>query len=462
MSMEKQICGDCVSDDYLKIIISQSTKAATACEYCEKVKPTIDMWALTEMVNDVIANFYESTNSDENYIWDSEPEGDSLDDVLHQIVGLPDQAVEDLTELLSEMWFDRDTFDHQYGEDPHFVEKTRFEQPLSEAWRRMEQSLKHEARFVNPTVHEVLENVFGPVLDDRTYDDKPVIVEVGPGCEIDHLYRARVFQTEKAMVAALSHPQRHIGPPPEGEGAAGRMNAKGVSVFYGATDKKIALNEVRPPVGSRAVMGNFRITRKLRLLDVKQLGIVVVPPGKSLFAPSTANQIIRSDFLGTLTDRIVMPVMPELEDQSYLITQAIADFLATHPRLNLDGIIFPSAQHVLTLQKIPGRNVILFNKASRVLDADAKYADRTKVNLWDIDEDGARFDPEIWTEVEETPKLSRYLHLLIPEWKVTALELDLKDLEIFDIKSVAYNSVSHGVKHTVQSKKESKVSRREV
>lgn len=39
-----------------------------------------------------------------------------------------------------------------------------------------------------------------------------------------------------------------------------------------------------------------------------------------------------------------MPVVPELEETNYLLTQAIADYLSTFERCELDGILFTSAQ----------------------------------------------------------------------------------------------------------------------
>jgi hypothetical protein len=57
-----------------------------------------------------------------------------------------------------------------------------------------------------------------------------------------------------------------------------------------------------------------------------------------------------------------MPVMPGDESLEYLITQAIADFLASDAENPIDGIIYPSVQ-------VQGKsnNIVLFNKASRVL-----------------------------------------------------------------------------------------------
>lgn len=451
MPSDKRICGACVSDEYLKAEIARSPTVDQPCDYCNTVCPTIDMWSLAERCDSVIESFYEvSSLTNAVIIYDRDPEGEELSEILDRLICPPQQAIDDLVELLAEIWFDHSSNEHQYGEEPWFVEKSNLSEPLSVAWNKMEQSLKHEVRYVNPTASSMLESVFGTVRDDRTRDKYPVIVELGPDCHIDTLYRARVFQSLAAMEAALSHPERHIGPPPSGVGAAGRMNAKGVSVFYGSTEKEISISEVRPPVGCHVVVGAFKLIRKLRLLDLHQLGSIMLKPTSSPFDPATAIEASRRDFLETLTQKMVMPVMPELEEQGYLITQAIADFLSTHPKLELDGILFPSAQNTMAAQKTSSRNVILFKKASSVLKVEAHFGGAS-VNLWKYDEDypSGRFDPEIRTKDTQNDGAGD-----APIWFGSdpishALELDRNSLEIHEIKGVEYNHFGHEVKCTV-------------
>jgi RES domain len=69
----------------------------------------------------------------------------------------------------------------------------------------------------------------------------------GPGTDFHMLYRARVFQSDDKLEAALRGPDVHLGPPPARSAEAGRMNARGVAVFCGANNQKAAIAEVRPP-----------------------------------------------------------------------------------------------------------------------------------------------------------------------------------------------------------------------
>jgi hypothetical protein len=136
------------------------------------------------------------------------------------------------------------------------------------------------------------------------------------------------------------------------------MNARGITVFYGAEAPHVAIAEVRPPVGSRVAVAKFSIIRPLRLLDLTALSNV--HDAGSIFDPTLKDRLERVAFLQSLGHRISRPVMPNDQDLDYLATQAIADFLATENEPQLDGIIFTSAQCQ------GGRNVVLFHNAARV------------------------------------------------------------------------------------------------
>lgn len=227
-----------------------------------------------------------------------------------------------------------------------------------EEWQSFEESLKTEARFFSSTAVSTLGATLGAVDQLKTHDDRPLVCDADPGTVLDHLYRARVFQSDKALEEALCYPDRHLGTPSPSAACAGRMNAHGVSVFYGATEAETAISEVRPPVGSKVAVGKFDLIRPVRLLDLTVIGDV--HDDESIFNPSLKGRLDRIAFLRTLGQRITKPVMPDDEAFDYLATQAVADFLATMNEPRLDGIVFSSAQSRV------GRNVVLFHHAARV------------------------------------------------------------------------------------------------
>jgi hypothetical protein len=459
--MDQRICANHVSEPHLKAIIDASNTTEAECDYCDRVAPTVSAWELAQQFDTMFERYFVSTSGGRDEHWneldEDESEGESVLDVLERVAGLTGEEAEDVAEQLGEMWFDRDTMESRHGDDPHFVQIDKFDEPLSRAWSEMERSLKYEARFNNPTVHRMLETVFGPILDDRIRGSEGVVIEIKPGDSLSTFYRARPFPSLDELQSALQTPERSLGPPPPGIGRAGRMNAKGVPVFYGALDPSVAIAEVRPPVGSHVVLAQFTVARPLRLLDIQN--VILIDGVGSLFDPATYDRFTRRDFLKTLVRRIVRPIMPEHEDEDYLITQAVADFLSTHEQLNLDGILFASAQldPRTRLQK-DGRNIVLFNKSSEIEsqnDEGGPFAEwETHFNLWDYDDDQVKLDPVLTTasvkpEVNLPRGMRKEKRLFGP-----ALNLDRDTIQIHRVQGVSFKTTTINIAHQRLAKRD--------
>ena len=438
MSELNRICAACIKEPYLGSIIA-STGTAAECDYCKNTEPTLVVEDLIDRCERVIETYYEPTSLEDSVvIYGRAPTGDSLRDILEELIGADEAVLDALTESLIDRWFDWESQQHKYGDDPHFREISGVVSNLGIEWRKMEASLRSEARIVNPKVNSILEKIFGPLLNYRTTSGNGVIVDAGPHTELPKLYRARVFQSLGDLEKALSHPAREVGPPPSDVARAGRMNAHGVSVLYGASTPEIAVAEVRPPVGSHVLVGGFNITRKLKVLELDKLEELVLDPDTSLFDPNTEEAVSRNSFLRTLSSRMVMPVMPEHEDNGYLITQAIADFLATHPSLNLDGIVFRSVQYQEKGAQ-QGRNVVLFNKASRVASSGSEEIPTSRVQLFETDDDGDHWHPEIDVlHPDDRPELRH--RSTVTDERATTLEIDFDDLEIRQVKGISFST----------------------
>ncbi len=219
----------------------------------------------------------------------------------------------------------------EFANDSYYEERGADDIELRHEWRYFEHSLKTESRFFNKHAEGVLASLFEGLPEHETFEGKRVVTEVGPGQEITSVYRARVFQSESPLKEALERPDQGLGPPPEAVATGGRMNARGISVFYGALDVEVALAEIRPPVGSRVMLGKFELARPLKVLDVEALRSVLVKG--SVFDGGHIHKLERAKFLGRLSDRITRPVMPNDEPSDYLVTQAIADYLASQRRV---------------------------------------------------------------------------------------------------------------------------------
>lgn len=275
---------------------------------------------------------------------------------------ISEEIAQDVQAILSYRHFDFEEaimgMEAEFSDDAHYEEIVPRDEHWQQEWDSFEKQIKTEARFFSRTAAAHLGELFDRIDEMRTEDGRSLVETIGPATNITHLYRGRVFQSEEPLQKAMKRPDLELSAPPAWAAASGRMNAKGISVFYGATAPEVALAEVRPPVGSWVALLRFEIIRPLRLLDLAALGNVL--ERGSIFDPDYAYRLGRMMFLRTLSGRMSRPVMPDDQEMEYLPTQAIADYLSTGGQASLDGILFPSVQVGGN-----GVNAVLFHKASR-------------------------------------------------------------------------------------------------
>lgn len=407
----KKLCHACVGEAYLSGEIAREGKRAK-CSYCSKTRRCYRVGDVAEHVQLAFEQHYVRTSdqptswqytlmSDRESSYDWSRDGEPVTDAIATAAEIPQEAAEDIQQLLEA---EHDDFDAaamgeetEFSGDSYYEEKGTSDRVWQEEWRNFENSLKTEARFFSRTAARHLASIFNGIDDLRTRDGHPLLVDAGPGTAFHSVYRARAFQSDGKLEEALCRPDTHLGSPPASVAAAGRMNARGISVFYGANDPRVAIAEVRPPVGSRVAVARFEIVRPVRLLDLTALTAVSVTG--SIFDPDHAGRMERAMFLRTLTERITRPVMPDDEHFEYLATQAIADFLATEASVPIDGIIYPSVQAAGDVL-----NVVLFHKAARVEALALPKGTEIKARTGHMEEEGWEDDYEVIEEVPPAPE----------------------------------------------------------
>ena len=180
---------------------------------------------------------------------------------------MPENAAEDIQVILNEEHEDFDSAaageETEFCSDSYYEEKGASDQAWQQDWREFERSLKTEARFFSRTAAAHLVSVFQGIEEMSATDGRPLVIGAGPGTLLNAIYRARVFQSDERLEAALCEPDRQLGSPPPSLSGAGRMNARGISVFYGTNEPRVAIAEVRPPVGSQVAVARFEIVRLL-------------------------------------------------------------------------------------------------------------------------------------------------------------------------------------------------------
>ena len=403
----KRICHQCVGDSYLSALIVKDGIVGV-CSYCaDHEEACILVEDLADHVEGAFDRHYQRTSDqpdmyesmmlrdrESDYDWDRH--GEPVIEAIEQAAGVEEGVAQDVLAILSDRHGDWEAA--QMGEECEFDPDSYYEwkrpssSEIAAEWYGLERSLKLQSRYFNPQAESLMKRLFDDLEKLATHDGRSVVVEAGPDKKIKLFNRARAFHHSHELDEAMIRPDLHLGPPPPNRAKAGRMNAHGIAVFYGADDRDVALAEVRPPVGSRALVGEFELLRTVRLLDVSALEAVYF--AGSVFDPAYADQRSLARFLGRLSDRITIPVMPDDEPTEYLITQMIADYLARRPVPGLDGILFKSVQR-------PGdkRNVVLFHHASRVEAIELLEDVEVSVRQFQSSDDGPEPDYTVFEEV---------------------------------------------------------------
>lgn len=446
---QRRICANCVSESFLRAEINR-TGEINDCFYCDDNGPTFSIEEIANRVDRAFEQHYERTLTEPDgfeyamlreSIEGWERPGEEVMYVIAAAIGIDEGPAEDIRCFLEDRHFDK--YRIEAGEEGPFDSSAQYEEKSPDAdsfmreWLNFEKGIKTQARFFNSAGQSILRTIFQGLEELRTQEGQSVIVPVGPNNIITTLDRARVFQSRSKLEEALKYPDREIGPPPSPAAAAGRMNARGISVFYGAKNKKAAVAEVRPPVGSWVVTGRFEIIRQLRLLDVAALELITEKG--SIFDPGYLRRLERAKFFAILGARITRPVLPDDEPFEYLATQAIADFLSTE--MHLDGLIYDSAQ-----VRTKSVNVVLFHHASGVEKISTTEGTTVRVFSPIDTEDGDETNYTVW--VKPPPEYGSTNNgnqdLAIDWWTVPeetnsfppALRLDLESLTVHHISAV--------------------------
>ncbi len=458
----KKICCQCVREPYLREEIRSSGRRRK-CTYCGHTRKSYLIGEIAERIDLVFEEYFIRTptepnawesamlaDDESNYSWYRE--GEPVVDAIMNAAEIPESAARDIQEILEAQHSDYEAAhsgeETEYDADSHYAERGASDTAWQHDWQQFERMLKAEARYFNRAAERHLAEVFVGIADMKTHDGRPVVRDVGPGTDMSTVYRARVFQSDDRLEEALMRPDKHIGSPPSGVARAGRMNAHGVSVFYGATDPRVARAEVRPPVGSQVVVARFEILRPLRLLDLTALS--AVHPTGSIFDPTLAGRLERAMFLRSLSQRIIRPVMPDDEAFEYIATQAVADFLATE----LDGIVFPSAQ-----AGGAGLNVVLFHRAARVepLEIPEGTEIRARLGEWDGDDWEISYSvveevpPKADAATDGTPRLpvlpsfAPTVNSWNPDTREAALKIVQDDVTVHIVKAVDFETDQYKV-----------------
>jgi len=459
INADSRLCHRCVGEKTLKSTIKKIGTMAD-CSFCRKRVKTISLDQAAEIFDKVFDQNFVRTedeptgmeytmSKESDYQW--ERSGEDIVELLQEVGHIEPEVAESIRQLLEDKHFDFD--EAAMGEEGDFAPDSRYTDRKVESdefhseWRSFEESLKTKSRYFSKRATLTLLTLFNGIHRSTTAGNRPVILTAGPETSITSLFRARVFQDEGKLVRALERPDQEIGPPPAAAAVAGRMNARGISTFYGATDREVALSEVRPFVGSRVVTAKFDLLRPISLLDLEALS--EVSASGSLFDDNHRYQMAKANFLQSLSQKMTAPVLPDAEIFEYLPTQVIAEYLASQVKPELDGILYPSAQ-----TRNGKNNVVLFYESSLVEKLTTSDDNAIFVETEIQTADGP--EPEYWVFQRTAPKeeatdatapfaAGMSQNGSLGDGRIPTLRIDLSSVEVHHIESVVYKHSDYQV-----------------
>ena len=372
----RYVCHACIGDEFLaKQVEEDGTRAK--CAYCCATKTALTLSDLSNRVHHVLKEHFQPISLDD--LPEEFRQGwDDAETVIEMVAGIEQRIAAavrgNLFDSLAQTINVAEGDENAYSDEMLYVEREADTSDFRSALWKFKEEIRSHARFLGTTALETLDSIFENLASIRTLWDKPVIREINVGDEDSSFWRARIAHSETEVESILASLSGQLGPPPSDKATAGRMNAEGIPVFYGALEEETCVSEVRAPVGSFVVLVKFDLLNPVRVLDLNALSAVF--SDLSHFDPYYNQKRSREKFLKELVGEMSRPVMPHEEAREFIATQIVSEYLANRVEPRLDGIIFNSAQ-----AGSGGHNIVLFNDACIIEAYQPRAGTRLRVKI---------------------------------------------------------------------------------
>lgn len=441
---DKFICSHCVDDHFLNTWINKEGENHI-CNYCGSESNCVKIEVLCSWVDDVYRRNFQPGEHYPSFADGSDKVdwvvgGASPEEIIGDLLCCEENVVNDVLEFLS----DSEAYDvNKDAAIPYYETTFGYEEtPVhdfehSQLWDDFCEHVKHRSRFFSTPALDLLNKLFTGISDLQFSNGNAPIRTVDINSDDKFIYRARTARSDYERVKFSLYPDKELGAPPENNAVAGRMNPAGISVFYGALDRKTCLSELRLPVGDVAISGKFEIIKPLVLMDLSSFnGLYEV---LSLFDPDFETKSSQLNFLRRFEKEVSKPILPGDEVLEYIPTQALVEYLANYHAPKIDGLLYSSTQ-----TNGSGKNVVIFNHAADIAHVKEDFI-----------EDNKRFEV-IWSDddlsysIYETSDENRGIQIdnIYPtkDEKEASLKLIEDNLEVHLIKGIEHSYDSDTVR----------------
>ena len=328
------LCTNCVNNEYLRNWITEHSIGEYECKYCGEVHPCVSLNMFAQKIIDYIRFYYEDVNNGTIYYDNETGEwlGTTYDyqDIMDEVIGLlraePDEElVTDLDRAFmfdNIIWCDKDAYTTSYSD------------ALRYSWKSFSDTVKYKSRYM----------FFNQQHDEDCYSPLDILDEIAKDLIHNNLYtkistdmpiyRGRGFKTKEEIRTNIEELVSPKSPIP----SANRMSAEGISAFYGAFEKSVALIEVANKHNSYAVCAEFNATNELTCLDLTKISNMPVPDA---FDIENADLLQKNLCLKELYNQLTKPFQ-DYKNIEYVPVQVFAEYCKFV--LKVDGIIYGSSK----------------------------------------------------------------------------------------------------------------------
>ena len=328
----KTCCSDCFEDDFLKRHIEENGKRTnSACNHCGSSSGRqIESTKLEGFVLPVITWFYQHLGDAE---FPASYDSNLVGELVQEDFEIFSDEVEDNHSLLVEILAEH-SHDPRDGDGLVFSDEwmRRADDYVRERASDFFSELKAGVHEYGHSLDPIAPNpIGGDVSLGRAYEaTSEMLQRCTMAVSVDlRFWRGRCRKLSKTR--DIIAPPAHLVPPE-------RANQSGARVLYVASTKATALAELRPSIGDKVTLAEFRPNRELslcRLVGERHL----TSPFQDLdgYRRWSERQEVR-EYLGGLFSK---PLTKADSAKGYLFTQYIAKMIKT---LGFDGIQYRSSQ----------------------------------------------------------------------------------------------------------------------
>ncbi|ELB2967157.1 RES domain-containing protein [Vibrio parahaemolyticus] len=344
---DKFLCSVCIGDEDLASLVRKKGSRGE-CDYCgNKLRNVVHFDLMMEHFVSCVFQEYGDPNN-VGVAWDRGWCGDVFDsDDLLARLGIPIESMELQDDIVSSLG------DKQWCKQDFY--QLSPSQAYSFGWKRFVDLVKHKSRY--SFYRSVEEN------DCLGYEEIPAqyFMDSLSGI-IDSLNLYKTLPAGSTVLRVRVHPRKEkltsakqLGAPSvEYAVYANRMSPSGISMFYGAFDRRTAIAETYELTNEDkvATVGSFELARDVRIVDFSKL-----PSFKGFFSGVDRSYRHKLSFIYEFLDDFTAPVSKDgLEHIDYVPTQVVSEHFryihTTSDENRIDGIIYPSS-------KLKGRNAIV-------------------------------------------------------------------------------------------------------